>query len=212
MDHKLAFVYKFLPPDSKLVLVGHSIGAFIILEIMRRLQSTKRVVKGVLLFPTIERITKTSNGQFWAAIAYCMQKPLLWVVWLFSILPFAIQRTVVSLFVQQRGFSSENNIPFAILSFMNDHGVRNMLQIIYDMMGINDLPHETVIEENKDKIVFYYGEGDPWVPASFCAKMAEKFPSVLIKQCADNHKHAFVLHTAHTVGKLVWNLISDVFQ
>ena len=210
VDHKLAFVYKFLPPDSKLILIGHSVGAFIILEIMRRLQSTKRVVKGVLLFPTIERITNTFNGKLWTAIAYYMQTPLLWIVWLFNMLPFAVQRAIVDFCIELRKLSSEKNIPFAILSFLNDHGIKNLLQIANDMLVINDLPHETVIEENKEKIVFYYGEGDPWVPATFCAKMIERFPSANIQQCTENHKHAFVLHTAQSVGQLVWNFISDV--
>jgi len=212
VDHKLAFVYKFLPYDSEIILIGHSVGAFIILEIMRRLQSTERIVKGVLLFPTVERITKTSSGRFWTSIALYMQQPLLWIVWLFNVLPFSLQHTLVDFCVLIRGFSYERNIPLAILSFLNEHGVRNMLQIVKDMIRIEDLPQETVIEENKDNIVFYYAEEDPWVPSSFYSKMTERFPSADIQKCTKQHKHAFVLYTAKRVGKLVWGLISDAFD
>ena len=211
VDHKLAFVYNFLPPDSELILIGHSVGAFIILEIMRRLQNTKRIVKGVLLFPTIERITATSSGRFWTTVAHYMKKPLLWIVWLFNALPFKLQCSLVNLCMILRRFHNKESIHGAILSFLNNDGVSNMLQIAKDMVGIKELPHETVIDENKDKIVFYYGMEDPWVPASFCERMIERFPSVDIRQCTENYKHAFVLHSAENVGKLVWNLISDVF-
>ena len=87
-----------------------------------------------------------------------------------------------------------------------------MLQIVKDMISIQDLPQETVIEDNKDKIVFYYAEEDPWVPSSFYSKMTERFPAADIQKCAKQHKHAFVLYTAKSVGKLVWSLISDVFN
>ena len=210
VDHKLAFVYNFLPPDSELILIGHSVGAFMILEIMNRLHHTQRILKGILLFPTIERVTKTSNGRFWTTVASYMARPVLWMVWLFSALPLRVQRAMVSLCVTVRRFQRDENIVRSILSFLNNHGVSNMLQIANDMVGINCLSHETVIEENKDKLVFYYGKGDPWVPASFCDQMIERFPTADIRQCDKNYKHAFVLHHAESVGKLVWDFITDL--
>lgn len=210
VDHKLAFLYNFIPPDSELILIGHSVGAFILLEIMSRLQNTKRIIKGVLLFPTIERITKTSSGRFWTTVANYLSCPLLWVVRLFNAFPFRLQLTLVKLCMSIRRFQSDENVLGAILSFLNNHGVSNMLQIAYDMVRIEYLSHETVIKANKDRLVFYYGSDDPWVPASFCEQMIERFPFVDIRQCTQNYKHAFVLHSAENVGKLVWDFISDV--
>lgn len=36
IEHKLAFVRKHVPRETSLVLVGHSIGCYIILEMMKR--------------------------------------------------------------------------------------------------------------------------------------------------------------------------------
>ena len=37
IEHKVNFIHKFVPDDVEVVLIGHSIGAHIILEIMERL-------------------------------------------------------------------------------------------------------------------------------------------------------------------------------
>lgn len=36
IEHKLAFFRKHIPKETRLVLVGHSIGCYIILEMMKR--------------------------------------------------------------------------------------------------------------------------------------------------------------------------------
>ena len=36
IEHKLAFLTEHVPRDSRLVLVGHSIGCYLILEMMKR--------------------------------------------------------------------------------------------------------------------------------------------------------------------------------
>lgn len=60
--------------ESKIILVGHSVGAYIALEVMRRLQERRgegawgekernwSVVGGILLFPTITDIAKSEAG------------------------------------------------------------------------------------------------------------------------------------------------------
>lgn len=36
VEHKLAFLRKHVPRDTRLVLLGHSIGCYIILEMLKR--------------------------------------------------------------------------------------------------------------------------------------------------------------------------------
>uniref|UniRef100_H2Z650 Lipid droplet-associated hydrolase n=1 Tax=Ciona savignyi TaxID=51511 RepID=H2Z650_CIOSA len=53
------------PVAEKVILVGHSIGCYIILQIMSKLDGklAEKVEKGVLLFPTIERMRLTPQGK-----------------------------------------------------------------------------------------------------------------------------------------------------
>nr|XP_015212636.1 PREDICTED: lipid droplet-associated hydrolase isoform X3 [Lepisosteus oculatus] len=61
IEHKLAFLKQHVPRDVKLVLIGHSIGCYIILEMMKR-DPGLRVLKSVLLFPTIERMAHSPQA------------------------------------------------------------------------------------------------------------------------------------------------------
>uniref|UniRef100_A0A4W5PPF8 Lipid droplet-associated hydrolase n=1 Tax=Hucho hucho TaxID=62062 RepID=A0A4W5PPF8_9TELE len=55
MEHKLVFLREHVPRGTCLVLVGHSVGCYIILEMMTW-DPELQVVKSVMLFPTIERM------------------------------------------------------------------------------------------------------------------------------------------------------------
>lgn len=45
IQHKLCFIDEQLPTDVEIVLIGHSIGAYIVLEMMDRLDD-ERVIQG----------------------------------------------------------------------------------------------------------------------------------------------------------------------
>jgi pimeloyl-ACP methyl ester carboxylesterase len=61
--HKIALVRDLLArePDLRLVLAGHSVGAYICLHLMR--QFSANVLRCFMLFPTVENIGTTPNGQ-----------------------------------------------------------------------------------------------------------------------------------------------------
>ena len=61
VQHKVEFLLECVPPDVPLILIGHSIGAYIILEIMSEI-GADRILQSVLLFPTIERMAATPQG------------------------------------------------------------------------------------------------------------------------------------------------------
>lgn len=46
IQHKVQFINEFIPEDVEIVLIGHSVGAHVILEIMERI-SSKRVKQGL---------------------------------------------------------------------------------------------------------------------------------------------------------------------
>uniref|UniRef100_A0A8C8MJI8 Lipid droplet-associated hydrolase n=1 Tax=Oncorhynchus tshawytscha TaxID=74940 RepID=A0A8C8MJI8_ONCTS len=60
--HKLVFLSEHIPRDTYLVLMGHSVSCYIILE-MLTLDPELQVVKSVMLFPTIERMAVTPQGR-----------------------------------------------------------------------------------------------------------------------------------------------------
>jgi len=64
--HKLAFIRDHIPPPPRthphlqLILIGHSIGCYMILSLLR---SRVRVHRAALLFPTVERMAESPSGR-----------------------------------------------------------------------------------------------------------------------------------------------------
>jgi hypothetical protein len=76
---------------DSIILVGHSVGGYIILEMLQRLRKSSRcnVKAGILLFPTVTHIAKSPNGAKFSALfriwgfprgASLAAKALLWPV------------------------------------------------------------------------------------------------------------------------------------
>ena len=66
IQHKIDYLQmEVLPKCQNVILIGHSIGCYIILQIFHRMQKDARyhsIRKGILLFPTIERMKETPQG------------------------------------------------------------------------------------------------------------------------------------------------------
>lgn len=60
----MEFIKKYVPEDAQLHLIGHSIGAWMVLNLLKNNDINKRVRKCYLLFPTVEYIADTPNGRF----------------------------------------------------------------------------------------------------------------------------------------------------
>lgn len=64
----MGFVNEYIPKDARVHLVGHSIGAWMILKLLEDEVFAGRVVKCYLLFPTIEHMADTHSGKFFSNI------------------------------------------------------------------------------------------------------------------------------------------------
>ncbi|XP_012583124.1 PREDICTED: UPF0554 protein C2orf43 homolog isoform X2 [Condylura cristata] len=62
VEHKLAFLRTHVPKDMKLVVIGHSIGCDMTLKILK-LAPELPIIRAILLFPTIERMSESPNGR-----------------------------------------------------------------------------------------------------------------------------------------------------
>lgn len=96
IQHKLAFLRKNVPRETPLVLIGHSIGCYIILEMMKR-EPELKVSKAVMLFPTIERMAVTPQGRAVTPLICQMRYVSYLPVFLLSLLPESLKNTLVKL-------------------------------------------------------------------------------------------------------------------
>lgn len=209
IEHKLAFLAYYIPAHCRVILVGHSIGAYIALEMLKRYHDKEKVLKCVLLFPTIERVDSAPSGKFWKFICHYLHWPFLMGTAVASFLPSLLQRWAVGWWMYLNEVENKECIKNAAQAMLNYHTVNNVLEIGRQLTTIKELDYECV-RLNLDKLVFFYGLGDPWVPQVYYEDMKERFPDGDIKLSRDKDiKHAFVLDTSEKVAKMVWEWIEN---
>ncbi|XP_048831193.1 lipid droplet-associated hydrolase isoform X2 [Brienomyrus brachyistius] len=94
IEHKMAFLKRHVPRDTKLVLIGHSIGCYIILEMMKR-DPQMQVLKALLLFPTIERMAASPQGRLMTPVLCRLRFITYLPIFLLSLLPLSLQAAIV---------------------------------------------------------------------------------------------------------------------
>jgi len=68
IEHKAEFINRFVPPGTKIHLIGHSVGCYIILKMLKKKMLNHQVHMSYLLFPAIENIGDSPNGKFFRYI------------------------------------------------------------------------------------------------------------------------------------------------
>uniref|UniRef100_A0A3P9HEQ8 Lipid droplet-associated hydrolase n=1 Tax=Oryzias latipes TaxID=8090 RepID=A0A3P9HEQ8_ORYLA len=192
IEHKLAFIREHIPKGSSLVLVGHSIGCYIILEMMKRNPELK-VLKAVMLFPTIERMAESPQGRRMTPLL-CQMRYLAYLpVFLLSLLPDILKAALIKLV-----FSTllESVFFFFLANSMYLGGQEMRMVLERD---------NTTIEKNLDKLIFYYGATDHWCPVKYFYDIRRDFPHGDFRLCEKGFRHAFVLDVGREVANMVAN-------
>ncbi len=202
--HKLAYITEHAREKESLYLVGHSIGCFMILRLLRQLAPTL-VRKAVFLFPTIERMLQTPNGE-WLSPYFrpALRSPIASMVGLLSWLPHSLKG-----FLLRRYFHTtpSDHVEHVTQGTINIDGssMYNVLCMAHqEMHEVSALPID-IIHEHIDKLVFYYGVEDKWNVGSCYRDMAERFPDKDITLCQSGHPHAFVLTASHEMADFVFS-------
>uniref|UniRef100_G3PJ94 Lipid droplet-associated hydrolase n=1 Tax=Gasterosteus aculeatus aculeatus TaxID=481459 RepID=G3PJ94_GASAC len=176
IEHKLAFIRRHVPRETSLVLVGHSIGCYIILDIMKRNPKLK-IIKAVLLFPTIERMAETPQGKVMTPVLCHMRYLAYLPVFLLSLLPAALQEGLIRLGVQQHPLAEKMNRCDLFLFVVNA-----MYMGGQEMRTVMERDNIT-IEKNIDKLLFYYGASDHWCPVQYYHDIKQDFPRGNFRLC-----------------------------
>jgi xanthine dehydrogenase/oxidase len=192
ITHKLAFIEKEGEGRDSIVLIGHSIGCWMILHMLQRMD-TKRIAKIFLLFPTIEKMSASPNGQSMLQYLWSwLRKPFTGLVWLSSrFIPNLVKEKVLSMHFHTTPREHLQPIVQGVIN-IDEKSIYNILQMAkQEMSEVNDLPLHS-IDRNVDKISFYYGVGDNWNMETSYRDMAARFPGKDVHLCEQNIQHAFV--------------------
>ena len=199
--HKLAYIRQHTAHVDSLYLVGHSIGCWMILQLLKHLEPTK-VKQAILLFPTIEKMGVTPNGIRMSPLFTSWRIPFTFGVWTMSWIPDFIKRYVLRRYFHT---TPSDHVDHMIQGAINidSKAIHNILCMANQEMNIVTDPPLEVVDTHIEKIVFYYGAGDRWTLDSCFNDMSERHPEKEVHLCQQGCDHAFVERSSDEMADFV---------
>lgn len=208
IEHKLQSIEQLLPKSNnhRLILIGHSIGAYMLLQMLDRL--SERIDRAFLLFPTIERMRESDAGKrfvrFYPLLIYLL--PILcFLVNIF--LPFHwLKQKIISYYLVDSPVEDRAILIDTVhYDLLNSITMKNLLQMANEEMFVVRKRSDQLIERFLDRLTFYYGENDHWVPHDIVREMKTRYPKGDIHQCTNKYLHAFVLRHSKELANFVFH-------
>ncbi|XP_011183123.2 lipid droplet-associated hydrolase [Zeugodacus cucurbitae] len=207
LQHKKEFIQRFVPNNTKIHLIGHSIGAWMVIHLLECPDIRQSIKKCYLLFPTIERMIDSSNGWNFNNIGIPLYKILGFVIPLFNRLPKYLQIFGVQIYFWLL------NIPKAFIETALEYSKAPVMEkVIFlakdEMARVRDLD-QSLVEKHLPLLKLYYGTTDGWVPVEYYNEICCKFPDIDAELDKESIDHAFVLRNSDTMARIVCNMIKE---
>ncbi|CAH0405227.1 unnamed protein product [Chilo suppressalis] len=209
IEHKLYLINHFIDKRSKLHLVGHSIGAWLILECIQKHPSIKdRIVSINLLFPTIQQMAVTKNGRYVNNVLRKLKSLIIAFLVVLNMLPSSILHFFASIYLKL------NDLPFQyaerVLKYINPNIIRKVLFLAFCEMDQVTKLNTQAISKIENLVNIIYGENDGWVPLNYIEEWKLLLPTVNMTKVPIAHE--FVLKSSEKVAEMVSNYIKTKSQ
>ncbi|KAK7862854.1 hypothetical protein R5R35_008453 [Gryllus longicercus] len=197
ITHKIQFLNKYVPPHVNIYFVGHSIGTYMILQVLKQCpEINARVKKSYMLFPAIHHLKDTPNGKLWGNFLLRIKSFLLFLAWIFIYLPIFIRKILIYIYFLI--FPAKKEMIRPTVKLLNPRALQNVFFIAQDNLdNVKELDHE-LIDELSDKLLFYFSITDGWAPLSLYEYLKKLHPQV--RALTSSYKHAFVLEAGRDVA------------
>lgn len=193
VQHKLAYLDESVSPCSQLIVIGHSIGCYVVLQMLKQIHPD-RVKKVFLLFPTMERIAESRNGQrYYLFYSGMLKKLLVFIAGILSIiLPQVLRKMMLGRFLRKIESSIRSHFVEGAMNVISASGSYNILSMAHQ--ELQEVVHleASMLQRHGHKVVLYYGVKDRWVPDDVYSITKERFPLCDVVLCDKGCKHAFV--------------------
>lgn len=190
----------------KIHLIGHSIGAWIGLELLKVDDISARIHQCYFLFPTIERMAESPNGRLYIG----MLQRFWWLVYMAAVL-FAMCPTILHVLLLRLYFyiwSIPKHCIGTTLKYIRPTILTKIILMAdQEMIRVREVDLDNVVR-NKHRIKFYYGATDGWTPLDYQKQLKERIPDVDASVDEDQINHAFVLRSSIEMGNKVAEWIS----
>ncbi|KAJ9195938.1 hypothetical protein DTO166G4_6295 [Paecilomyces variotii] len=223
---------------QKVILIGHSVGAYIAMEILRRHREEEKmgdgeaaeeegpfdIVGAVLLFPTVIDIAKSAAGKRLTWLLYFIPQLALVASLVVKVLAFVFPDWVLRSLVRLVMGNPPSSAVESTLSFLkSERGVRQALHMAADEMRTitsdkwsDDIWGTSRAGKPPSRLVFYFGRNDHWVAERTRDEIIESRggssskdgPTMIV--CEDSIPHAFCIRHSPIMARKVARFIKDI--
>ena len=209
VSHKLAFIEENIPADVSLILIGHSIGCYMILNILDGLVP-RNIIRCFMLFPTMERMAVTPNG--WTltpVLRYLRWIPVL-LTFLFCFIPQIFCAKILKWYY--RNVDYPECVQRALLETVTPWTSNFATYLGKTEMNKVTTLQQDLVERHLSKLSLYYGSIDDWVPKQYYYDFIAQFPQADARLCNLKLKHAFILKKTEgkTMAKIIWQWFQSI--
>ncbi|EDW69380.1 lipid droplet-associated hydrolase [Drosophila virilis] len=206
--HKIDFIKKYVPRHVKIHLIGHSIGAWMILQLLKEQEIRDRIKKCYMLFPTVERMMESPNGWLFTKVVMPLYSVFGYVFFkLFNWLPVWIRIFLIQIYFLI--FAIPNHYIGTALKYTKPSVAEKVVFLADDEMGRVRGLQRDLVEEHLHLLKFYYGTTDGWVPVSYYNQLKLDFPQVDAQLDSKGIAHAFVLRHSKPMASIVSKMIQQ---
>lgn len=205
--HKIDYLDSF-GGKSRFVLMGHSVGAYISLQVTKR-RPDFPILKVINLFPTVRDlyqglpppvkvIMRPGLRQLIGCIVHCI--------------PTFVKRAILSL-ARSNFDQSTRELVTGMLNYTTIQNVLYMAYLeAYEILDLDEdlLRHDE--HEVRPTLLFLYGRTDPYTPMEFHDAMKMLMPDGHVHLAEEEVPHAFVLKHSSPVARRVAHFLEDILE
>ncbi|KAL0333519.1 UNVERIFIED_CONTAM: Lipid droplet-associated hydrolase [Sesamum angustifolium] len=197
IDHKISFIEQELQDvEVPIVLVGHSIGSYISLEIFKRSQEKVVFCIGLYPFLALNTASKTQASIRRLAESPAQCAAVSFMGGLLGMLPAPISRLLVKKTIGKSWSSSAIEV------------------LCTHVLQLPEKPNWDFIRGKKNQIAFLFGLDDHWGPLHVYEEIRKQAPDARLEVEREGHTHAFSCSEAGSVwvAQHVSSLIKSLLQ
>lgn len=206
LKHKFELIYNYLlKKNSKIHLIGHSIGAWMIIELCHKNKKIIQRLSSVnLLFPTIHKMVQSRNGWIVDNIYRRVWFLILLLCMFVNFLPRFIIKYVIKLYL------SIQSIPYTyidiIYKLIHPEVIEKVLFLAFNEMDTVKALNVQGIEKIQHMTNVIYGFNDNWAPPEYMDELKIFEPHLQLQGV--NVDHAFVLRSSEKIANMVSDFIN----
>lgn len=206
IQHKLDLITEYIDKESKIHLIGHSIGAWVILELLEKNEKIcERVLSVNLLFPTVQRLAESKSGLFMNNYIRKAHSLLMVLVMLLYLIPESIIRILAKMALKT--LQIPQHFDTSLTKFFKPKVIEKVLFLAYNEMDNVKALNVNGIEKIKDRTNVLYGTTDHWVPLHCMEDMRRFQPEISLQKV--DVEHGFVLKSSEIIAEFVSQFVKN---